>query len=69
MGIDKVSQWCINCDDTSPGCIQFEEVIEGDSGVFNKAQAIKEFRIRGWKIGERCLCKYCSSNAEEVKDD
>jgi len=65
MGIDKVSQWIINCDED--GCWEMEEVIWGDSSVFNKAQAIKEFRYRGWKIGTKCKCPECSHKNEQTK--
>ncbi len=65
MAIIKVSQWIITCDVI--GCGEMEEVIWGDSNVFNKAEAIKEFRHRGWRIGKHsCSCKSCSHNLNKA---
>ena len=65
MRIDKTSQWIIYCDN----CGDMEEVVTGDSGVFNKSDAIKEFRIRKWKIGNKYICPKCNAFVEngEVK--
>ena len=68
MSITKMSQWVITCGE----CCDIEEVSTGDSDVFTQVDAIKEFRIRGWKIGKECKCPKCDAyvaTGEEVKDE
>lgn len=66
MSLDKVSQWTIHCD----FCKSFdEEVITGDSNVFTQLDAIKEFRIRGWKVSAVHKCPKCSQNLKKASED
>jgi len=67
MGINKVVQYTIGCDTIA--CWGNDQTIIGEDDTFDKASAIKEFRSRGWKISDKCLCPTCSLNLNKEKSE
>lgn len=59
MGVEKATQYMVFCDD----CGDLAQTIIGEDGTIDKSTAIKEFRLRGWRIGrDSCSCPKCFPN-------